>query len=103
MQLKPLFNRVMYEITSSGETKTEAGLILSAGTLDEGNPIVGKILDIGPDVKTVKIGQTFLLDRGVSSRYMEGFGDTKSVRYFVEEKHIIAVESAPAVAAPTES
>lgn len=91
MQLKPLLSRVMYEVVAA-ETKTEAGIILSPGLLDDNNnPVVGKVLDIGPDCTKVQIGSTILIDRGVSSRFIEGFGDKQVIRFFVEEKFVIAV------------
>lgn len=89
-KFRPLGDRVMYRLVAA-EAKTPGGIILSQME-DDRNPLIGIVVSVGPDVKTVAKNDEILIERGVSTKFSEGFNESKQELMFCQERHIIAVD-----------
>lgn len=85
MNIKPLKKRVLVA-ESKKENKTDSGIILE-GTRGTGNTATGIVMEIGPDVTMVAVGDEIYLDWSKTS--IVKVGDAQ--RVIIDEDNIIAV------------
>ena len=85
MKITPLKTRVLVA-ENAAETKSEFGIILD-GANSVRDSRAGTVLAIGPDVKTVKVGDVIYLEWNKAS--VVKIGDAQ--RVIIEEEHIVAV------------
>jgi co-chaperonin GroES (HSP10) len=85
MNIKPLKKKVLVA-ESKKESKTDSGIIIE-GTRGSGNTTTGIVLEIGPDVTMVAIGDEIFLDWAKTS--VVKVGDAQ--RVIIDEDNIIAV------------
>ena len=85
MNVKPLHKKVLVAEIKA-ETKSESGIILdSANSVRESKR--GSVLAIGPEVTSVKVGDTILLDWTKASAVKVN----DAQRVMIDEEHIVAV------------
>ena len=85
MIVKPLKKKVLVA-QNAAETKTESGIILENAT-SVGDSKRGTVLEIGPDVTLVEIGDVILLEW--TKAHVVKVGDAQ--RVIIDEDNIVAV------------
>ena len=85
MIVKPLKKKVLVAQNAS-ETKTDSGIILEGAT-SVGDSKQGTVLEIGPDVTLVQIGDVILLEW--TKAQVVKVGDAQ--RVIIDEDNIVAV------------
>jgi len=83
---KPLRDWIL--LPDPRKTKTESGIILSEEAADKMTTNILEILDVGPDVKSVKAGDTVMVDPSVAGKIIV-VDDVSFV--LVSEFHVLGV------------
>lgn len=98
MHIQPLKDGIIFQFyddstSSRFVNKTESGIAIAIGAKDQANvDRWGVVTQIGPDVKSVKIGEAILVESGF---WTPGF-EVKGVKLWkTDERHVILTADKP--------
>jgi co-chaperonin GroES (HSP10) len=86
VNFKPLRDWIL--LPDPRKTKTESGIILSEEAADQMTTNVLDVLDVGPECKSVKVGDTVMVDPTVAGKII--VVDEKSF-VLVSEYHVLGI------------
>lgn len=86
INFKPLRDWIL--LPDPRKSKTESGIILDAATADKITTNILEVLDVGPDTKVVKKGDTVMVDPNVAGMIIE----VEEISYvLVSEYHCLGI------------